>query len=203
MIRTFTHYRRIVNRQKNWLGISLCSMSLCGCVLDGTSSSSWNGTWDNANNEGYFMQAMPDEYNNPPVYSESYDTSYHSNFYGDNGDDQQSKVIVPQSYHVGGISNTPMTAKEEDKHWVQEKNPSDYTIQVQKNRKPSQVANTLQRMPKNERSVEVRSHSGSYIGLHGNYRSREAAEAQLNNLPENVKDQATIKNWGTVQKEVE
>jgi hypothetical protein len=177
------------------LSVGLCTLSLSACMLDGTS------TWDGTQNEGYFMEAMPDSYNTPPIYTQEYDTSFDA--YRSNAEPSRSGVVVPQSYHVGGITNTPPVAKDEDKRWVASQNPNDYTIVINKDSKPSKVANTLQKMPKNEPSVEVRSRSGAYIGLHGNYSNREAAEAQLNNLPPDVKGQAQVKKWDSVQSDIE
>jgi septal ring-binding cell division protein DamX len=182
-----------------WLGLSFCLTSLGGCFMDGTS------TWEGTSNEGYFMPTSPDDYNTT-MYTESDNATfeyYHRNSADDGTYNDQPRVVVPQSYHMNGINNSPTTAKDGDKEWVERQNPGGYTIQIQKDSKPAAVANTLQQMPKNERSVEVRSHSGSYLGLHGNYQSREAAQSQLDKLPADVKNQATIKPWGTVQKEVE
>ncbi|NDH67222.1 MAG: hypothetical protein EBY22_04810 [Gammaproteobacteria bacterium] len=184
-----------IKKSLYWISFGFCALSLSACVMDGTS------TWDGTTNEGYFMPAMPDDYSNPPIYTQEYETSFDS--YHSNSETSQTGVSVPQSYHLGGITNTPPVAKDEDKQWVANQNPDGYTIEIQKNAKPSQVANTLQKMPKNERSVEVRSHSGTYLGLHGNYSSREAAEAQLNSLPSDIKEQAKIKKWHSVQNEVD
>jgi septal ring-binding cell division protein DamX len=182
-----------IKNSLQWLGFGCCALSLSACVMDGTS------TWDGTANDGYFMPAMPDDNSNPPMYMQEYDTSFDS--YHSNVEASETGVIVPQSYHLG--SNQPPTAKDEDAQWVANKQPDDYTIQIKKDSKASQVANTLQKMPKNERSVEIRSHSGTYLGLHGNYSNREAAEAQLNNLPPDVKAQAKIKKWDSVQNEVD
>lgn len=181
-----------VKNTLQWLGLGCCALSLSACVMDGTS------TWDGTANDGYFMPAMPDDYNNPPVYTQEYDTSFDT--YHRNTEPSQTGVVVPQSYHLS--NNQPPAAKNEDAQWVANKRPEDYTIEIKKDYKASQVANTLQKMPKNERSVEVRSHSGAYLGLHGNYSNREAAEAQLNNLPSDVKEQAKIKKWQSVQNEL-
>lgn len=184
-----------IRKSALWLGLGVCALNLSACFMDGTSS------WNQPTQDGYYMESMHDNYTNPEVYPEAYDTSFES--YHTNVEPRQSEVVVPQTYyHTHNFTNTPTPVKDEDKRWVDNQDPSNYTIQVQKGSKPADVAKTLQQMPKSGRSVEVRSQSGSYIGLHGNYPNREAAQEQLNNLPTEVKSQATIKNWGSVQNEV-
>lgn len=176
-----------------WSGICLCTISLSGCFMDGTSERS------------YFSQPMPYDDRNNSLYPETYDSSFDTyDTYRVNEPPMPSphEVVVPQSYHMGA-TNSPPTAKDEDKQWVASQNPNGYTIQIKQDDKPASVARSLQQMPKNERSVEVRSQSGSYLGLHGSYTNQEEATAQLNNLPSSVKDQAQIKNWESIQKEVE
>ncbi len=178
-----------LKRLIQWSGICLCSITLSGCFMDGTSESS------------YFSQPTPYEDRNNSLYPETYDSSFDTYRVNESKPYSQG-VVVPQSYHLGA-TNSPPTAKDEDKQWVASQNPNGYTIQIEQNDKPATVARSLQQMPKNERSVEVRSQSGSYIGLHGSYSNQEEATAQLNNLPSSVKDQAQIKNWESIQKEVE
>lgn len=193
-----TMQKKRMNGMKHYVqgfGVGLCALTLSACIMDGTS------TWDGTTNDGYFMPSMPDDFNNPPINTQEYDTSFDT--YHQNTDSSTPAVVVPQSYHLGGITNTPTAAKDEDKQWVEERNPNNYTIQIRKDNKASQVANTLQKMPKTERSVEVRSRSGDYLGLYGNYSSQEEAEKELNNLPSDVKEHAKIKKWHSVQTEVE
>lgn len=186
----------LIKKSALWLGLGVCALNLSACLMDGTSS------WNQPAQDGYYMESMQDNYTNPEVYPETSDTSFDS--YHTNAEPKQSEVVVPQTYyHAHNITNTPTPVKDEDKKWVDNQNPSNYTIQVQEDSKPAAVAKTLQQMPKSARSVEVRSQSGSYIGLHGNYPNHEAAQEQLNNLPAEVKSQATIKKWGSVQNEVD
>ena len=185
----------LIKKSAQWMGLGVCALNLSACFMDGTSS------WNQPTQDGYYMESMPDNFTNPEVYPETYDTSFES--YHTNVEPKHSEVVVPQTYyHTHNFTNTPTPVKDEDKRWVDNQNPSNYTIEVQKGAKPAAIAKTLQQMPKSGRSVEVRSQTGSYIGLHGNYSNREAAEEQLNNLPAEVKSQATIKKWGAVQNEV-
>lgn len=170
------------------------TFGLSGCFMDGSSS------WDGTANDGYFtMQSAP---SNNYEYSEGYNSSYDS--YLSIPDAETSPgVVVPTTYHLNGVTNTPLTSKDEDKNWVNTQNRNGYTIEVSKDAKPASVANKLQQMPHNERNVEVRTQSGSYIGLHGSYPNRETAEQQLNSLHPSVKDNAKIKKWQDVQNEVD
>lgn len=188
------------NRFIKTLTLCVCSLGLFGCFTDGTSSWDGDSSWDGTANDGYFiMQSGPsNHYENSEGYNSSYDS-----YLSIPDTETAPGVVVPRSYHLDGFTNTPPTAKEEDKNWVNEQNRNGYTIQVSKDTKPAPVASKLQQMPKNERSVEVRTQSGSYIGLHGSYPSREAAEQQLNSLPPSVKENAKIKNWQTIKTEVD
>ncbi|PJD90735.1 MAG: SPOR domain-containing protein [Legionella sp.] len=169
--------------------ISICILSLSACMLDGT------------NNSSNFWDSSPDGENNQ-LYPEGYDTTYTNQSSEYNGSYKtQKNVVVPQSYHLG-VMNTPVASKDEDRQWVDNQNPNGYTIQIADDTKPAPVANQLLKTPKNEHNAEVKSQSGAYIGLHGSYATREAAEAQLNQLPEEVKQKAQIKNWQTIQHEV-
>ena len=174
--------------------ISGCILSLSACVLDGSP------TWDGGVNDGYFTPEIRDSYNTPIIDTQE---EYRSNdSYYTHSKSNPPQVSVPQSYHLG-YANTPPSPKDEDSLWAANQNPNDFTIQVKKDAKPSQVAKALQELPKNQRSVELKSHSGTYLGLHGNYSNREAAEAQLNNLPSDLKSQAKIETWGSIQNEVD
>lgn len=169
--------------------VSLCILSLSACMLDGT------------NNSPYFWDSLPEGENNQ-LYPEGYDTTYTNQSSADTGSYKAQKtVVVPQSYHLG-ITNTPVASKDEDRIWVDNQSPNGYTIQIADDTKPAPVANQLLKTPKNEHNAEVKSQSGTYIGLHGSYATREAAEAQLNQLPEDMKQKAQIKNWQTIQNQV-
>ncbi|HVT62916.1 MAG TPA: SPOR domain-containing protein [Legionellaceae bacterium] len=160
-------------------GLCLVILSLSACMGNGT-------------NRDLFFWDTPND--TTPLYPETYDTSHYDNR------NTQKTVVVPQSYHLS-VGN-PIASKDEDKQWVASQNPNGYTIQIANDSKPAPVANKLQQVPKTERSAEVKSQSGTYLGLYGSYPSREAAEAQRNLLPEHVKDQAQIKEWQSIQSEM-
>lgn len=164
--------------------VCLYTLSLSACIGDGTS------------NDLYFWDSAPSDYS-AQMYPENYDSSFDDY----RAQHEPSRVVVPQSYHLG-IANTPTASKDEDKQWIDGQNPESYTIQIARDTKPASVANKLQKTPKNERSAEVKSQSGTYIGVYGTYPTREAAEAKLNSLPAEIKDQAQIKNWHSVQNDV-
>ena len=169
----------MLNRTRS-IGISLAVLSLNGCMLDGiTNHDSYTpyNTYENAPNMVY-----PDSYEAlsnraEPVSSE--------------------KVVVPQSYHLS--MGNPEASKDVDKSWVNSQSPQAYTIQLVTDNKASRVANVLYKAPKQERSAEIKTSQGSYKGVYGTYPSYEAAAAQLNTLPEEVKQGATITTWSQVQ----
>ena len=139
------------------------------------------------------------------IYPDSYD-SYNSQY--ENGQYPNSTppspsgtVVVPESYHVGATGR-PTSAKDMDKNWIKKQNPSSYTIELANDSKPARVAGVLYKAPKNERSAEVRTNSGGYTGVYGTYPTYEAAMQKLNSLPEDVKKDAKIKSWGSVQSSV-
>ncbi|MDF1757126.1 MAG: SPOR domain-containing protein [Legionellaceae bacterium] len=169
--------------------ISFSAMYLSACMMDGTSMSNFGSYRP----YGYSDSQM--------VYPEGYESygSYEQGGY-DPERRTESKVVVPNSYHVG--SGNPTPSKDLDKNWVNSQNPQSYTIELANDRKPSKVAGVLYKAPKNERSAEVKTSSGSYKGLYGSYPTYEAAQEKLNSLPDNVKKGAGIKSWGSVQNDV-
>ncbi|MFA5959266.1 MAG: SPOR domain-containing protein [Tatlockia sp.] len=92
--------------------------------------------------------------------------------------------------------------KDMDSHWVSQQNPSGFTVEVLESEKASQVASVLYKAPKTNRMAEVRSSRGGktyYKGVYGSYSSFEEAQKALNNLPSEIKQGASIKNWSKVQ----
>lgn len=166
------------------MGISLAVMSLTGCMLNGTPSQEKYvpySTYENSSNMLY-----PDSYE---TISTPRDEPVSS-----------GKVTVPQSYHMS--MGTPETSKNLDKSWVSNQSPQAYTIQLVTDSKASRVANVLYKAPKQERSAEVKTTQGTYTGVYGTYPSYEAAAAQLNALPEDVKQGASVTTWGQVQRDL-
>ena len=81
-------------------------------------------------------------------------------------------------------------------------NSQAFTIELADEEKASQVANTLYKAPKNERMGEVkyqRDGKTYYKGLYGSFPSYEAAQQALSALPSDVKQNAGIKKWASVQ----
>jgi septal ring-binding cell division protein DamX len=172
---------------KKFIGCCGTALVLSSCTFDGT---------DNTDSYWSFYSKTS---NNSQPYPEGYDTLGYDrpkepapDRYG------TQRVSVPESYHLG-INNTPTTSKDSDKIWIDGQDPQGYTIAVTEDNKPAAVANTLLKIPKNERAAEVKSQRGSYVGVYGSYPTREAAESKLKSLPEDIQQNAKIKNWQSIQ----
>jgi len=130
------------------------------------------------------------------LYSEGYDGGgYYSDAY------QEKTVVVPESYHVG-VNHSPTSHTDRDKTWVNSQNSQRYTIELADDEKPSEVANTLYKAPRSERMAEIqyqRDGKTHYKGVYGSYPNYEAAQEALKSLPEDVKQKAGVKTWGSVQ----
>ncbi len=141
-------------------------------------------------------------YKSEPLYPESYDTYSNYRYYSAPEPDMVKKgVEVPDTYHVGPM-RSPVSHKDQDRNWATSQSPQGYTIELADDAKASQVAQTLQKVPKTEHVGQVKYEKNGqsyYKGLYGSYNSYEAAQQSLNSLPEDVKANATIKNWGNVQ----
>lgn len=117
----------------------------------------------------------------------------------------EGTVSVPDSYHVGEF-HSPVSFKDRDKQWVSSQNPQGYTIEVADGDKASQVAQKLYKAPKNDRMAQVKYQQNGktyYKGLYGTYPDAESAQKALDALPPEIKQGAGIKNWGSVQGNVE
>ncbi len=169
--------------------VSLCAVSLTACMSGGQPNY--------GNYQPYDYQTTPlypEGYDNTVVYSSPYDTRYES----------KQDVVVPESYHVGAYQS-PTPSKDLDKNWVNSQNPMGYTIQIADDEKASHVASTLQKAPKSEHMAEVkyqRDGKAYYKGLYGTYPNYDAASKALGSLPDDVKQNAGIKTWGSVQQNV-
>lgn len=146
-------------------------------------------------------------YTDYQVYSYSNTTQYYPqgydnmNYYSDAAPVERKAVEVPETYHVGAY-HSPTSHTDVDKAWVNSQNAKGYTIELADGDKPSDVANTLQKAPKAERTAEIKYQQGGktyYKGVYGTYPNYEAAQKALNTLPEDVKQKAGIKNWSSVQ----
>ena len=167
------------------LGIGLCMVSLSACMIDGTNNADTYQSYGTQNTQ---------------LYPEGYD----SNVAYEYPRESKKQVVVPESYHVGAY-HSPTAPKDMDRAWVSNQDPQGYTIEVADDEKASRVAGTLQKAPKSERMAEVkyqRNGQTSYKGLYGTYPSHEAAQQALNSLPEDVKQGASVKTWGSVQNNI-
>lgn len=139
-------------------------------------------------------------YNEMQYYTQTYDLGNTNERY----ETERQQVAVPDSYHVGS-SYAPARAKDRDKNWVRNQNPQSYTITIAEDEKPASVAKKLYQLPKSERSAEInfqRNGKSVYQGVYGSYRSKEDAEKALNSLPAEVKQNADIKEWSSVQSNI-
>ncbi len=186
--------------------IGLCALSLLGCISNlSDAKPEINPESKDINPENrLILERLYDNKSSatteyfPAIDNISFD-NYHSN---SNEPSDQQTVSVPDSYHLG-LSNTPPASKDEDRSWIKQQSPNDYTIQVAQSTKPAQVANTLQQLPRSNHNAEVRTQSGPYVGLHGSYATRVEAEEAFNKLPPTIKANAQVKNWQSVQNEVQ
>lgn len=163
--------------------LTVCVSSLSGCM---------------SMNEGSYTTYPPSTYDNNQGYVQNYPitTDYGSGDLAPSG-----RINVPDSYHIGAY-RSPSSAKDQDRNWVSAQNPSGYTIEIADDAKASQVAKKLYQIPKNDRMAEIkyqRDGKEYYKGLYGSYSSQEEAQKALSTLPNDVKQNAGIKNWGSIQ----
>lgn len=126
--------------------------------------------------------------------------SYRMNDYAYDSQPGQG-VVVPESYHVGQF-HSPVSFKDRDRTWVNNQNAQGYTIELADDEQPSTVAQQLYKAPKTDRMAQIRYYKNGktyYRGLYGSYENAEDAQKALNALPPEVKKNAGIKNWGSVQ----
>jgi septal ring-binding cell division protein DamX len=167
--------------------------SICLCVIGLSACTASKVTTDTA------YQPYTYHYDSPNYYPETYEAS--TMYYAPM---EKKAVEVPDSYHVGS-SYAPTPHRNVDKQWVNSQSAQSYTIEVADGEKPSQVANTLHKAPKDQRTAEVRYQregKAYYKGLYGTYPTYEAAQQALSKLPADVKDKAGIKTWGTLQQDL-
>ena len=170
-----------MNNKIKFLAIGLCTINLSSCMMyeDNFNSSYTSYTYDS---------------------SQIYPQNYSINNYGYQNQPSQP-VSVPDSYHVGEY-HSPVSFKDRDRSWVSSQNPQGYTIEVADDEKASKVAQKLYKAPKNDRMAQVkyqRNGKEYYKGLYGTYDSPEAAQKALDALPPDIKQGAGVKNWGSVQ----
>lgn len=184
------------------IGLLLCTVTLSACgVMKPNGQADYYAPYS-------FGQSQ--QTTTAPLYPDGYDTSGGTypdgSAYPDNGNGayvpgSRKVVTVPEGYHVGS-DHSPASFKDREKSWVNRQNPQNYTIELDDNEKASQVAETLQKAPKDARKAEIKYNRGGkkhYKGVYGTYTSYGAAQKALNALPEDLKQHAGVKTWGSVQ----
>ncbi|CEG57427.1 SPOR domain-containing protein [Legionella fallonii] len=172
-----------MNNKIKLIAIALCTTNLSSCVMD-----------DDGFNSSYARYYTYES-------SSSYPSmNYQMNHYNYKERPGQG-VSVPDSYHVGEF-HSPVSFKDRDRDWVSSQNPQGYTIEVADDDKAAKVAQKLYKAPKSDRMAEVRYQRNGksyYKGVYGTYDNAEAAQKALDALPPEVKQGAGIKNWGSIQ----
>lgn len=177
-----------IMKNSRLITICFCVGTLSGCVMNDDNYRGYQSVVYETNH-GY-----PDNYNMIINNGSRYGYNYESS-------ETTKQVTVPDSYHVGAY-HSPASAKNKDTSWVSDQNPGGYTIQIAEDEKPSQVAKKLYQLPKNDRTAEIQSQRGGkvyYKGLYGSYSTQEEAQKALSALPDEIKQGAGVRKWGSVQ----
>ncbi|MDF1684880.1 MAG: SPOR domain-containing protein [Legionellaceae bacterium] len=183
------------------IGLLLCTATLSAC-----------GVMNSGGQADYYAPysfGQTQHTTTAPLYPDGYDTSggaYRDGGYQDNGNGayvpgSRKVVKVPEGYHVGS-EHSPASFNDREKSWVNRQSPQNYTVELGDNEKASQVAATLQKAPKDARKAEIKYNRGGkkhYKGVYGTYSSYGAAQKALNALPEDLRKNARVKTWGSVQ----
>jgi len=187
------------------IGLLLCTATLSACGVMNTSGQ--------ADYYAPYSFGQTQATTTAPLYPDGYDTSggaYRDGAYQDQPHDNgngayvpgsRKVVTVPEGYHVGS-EHSPASFKDREKSWVDRQSPQNYTIELDDNEKASEVAATLQKAPKDARKAEIKYERGGkkyYKGVYGTYPSYGAAQKALNELPEDLRKNAGVKTWGSVQ----
>lgn len=173
------------------IGLLVCTLSLSACGMMHTDGES--------NYYAPYSFGQTQQTSTAPLYPDGYDNTSGGGAYAPGS--SQRVVTVPESYHVGS-AHSPASFKDRERSWVSRQNPQNYTIELGDNEKASAVASTLQKAPKDARKAEIkydRNGTRHYKGVYGTYSSYESAQKALNALPEDVKKNAGVKTWGSVQ----
>lgn len=163
-----------------------CGINLCSCMI-----------YDDSQSANYQTYA----YDNSQLYPQTNYTISDAGYAGYRTQPSEGTVTVPDSYHVGEY-HSPVSFKDRDKTWVSSQNPQGYTIEIAEGEKASQVAQKLYKTPKNDRMAQVKYQQNGkayYKGVYGTYPDAESAQKALDALPPEIKQGAGIKNWGSVQ----
>lgn len=176
-----------MNYKGKFIVLGLSALNLCSCMM--------------TDNEGYSPSYQTYTYDNSQLYPQTgytYDSSYRYS-----SSDQM--VTVPNSYHVGEY-HSPVSFKDRDKTWVSDQNPQGYTIELAEGEKAAQVAQKLYKTPKNDRMAQVKYQANGkayYKGVYGTYPDAASAQKALDSLPTDVKQGASVKNWSSLQQNLE
>ncbi len=170
--------------------LGFCALGLSSCMMeDSTSRNLVYPGYASYDNRQFYNQSNLDMVN------------YSDNYKYNEARGSNQTVVVPDSYHVGE-THAPISFQDRDKTWVNAQIPQAYTIELVDGDKASQVAQVLYKAPKNDRMAQIKYQRGGkeyYRGVYGSYSNAEEAKKAMDALPADVKNSASIKNWGSVQ----
>ncbi|KTC99659.1 Sporulation related domain protein [Legionella geestiana] len=169
-------------KRLQWMVI-LLTLFLGGCVQTGDSMNTNYGAYEPSMYQGY---------------SSSF-TYYNTESPGMR---MPEANLVQQPAWTGAAAATPVSSRDVDTAWVQQQNPTGYTIEIADGEKASTVARQLQSAPKADRRAQIRYQNNGkswYRGVYGSFASREAAENALRNMPPSLQSKASVRRWSDVQ----
>lgn len=143
----------------------------------------------------------------PPQETYRYDDDnklYPESYEGDTfvpSSSERPEVIAPEPIDVGP-SRHPVSHKDLDKEWVSHQNAQSYTIELATGEKPADVAKTLYQAPKTDRTAQIKVQQQGrayYKGVYGSFPTQEAAQQAMSTLPQDIKQNAQIQTWGSIQ----
>jgi|GEM_PF-4311461 len=157
------------------IGVAVLSISSC---------SDWYGSGSNANND--------------------FGDSYHGQRVRVDPNTGQRYIIQPYrapktGYHFQEKDNPTSHAKR-DSDWAGSQ--QGYTIELADDTNPANVARTLHKTPKYNRTAQYRyTRNGKthYRGVYGSFKNREEAQKALGKLPESVRNNARVRSWNGIK----
>lgn len=183
-----------MNNNIKFAVVGLCVLGLSSCmIMNDTTSASLNyPAYHTYDNNQYYLQ---NTYNMP-------NTNYKYDNYKYNEAYQTKQDILGSDSSPVSEARTPVSFHDRDHSWVSSQNPQAYTIELSEGEKASQVAQKLYKAPKSEKMAQVKYQQNGknyYRGVYGSYNSAAEAQKALDALPPEIKNGASIKNWGSVQ----
>lgn len=169
------------------LGLGALSLSSCA-LMDNSTGTSLT----------YPAYATPDD---NLAYMQNNYGSFEKNYKYNEVTPPKQNVVVPDTYHVGDM-RSPVSFQDRDQSWVENQNPQAYTVELAEGDKAAKVAQTLYKAPKNERMAQVKYQQDGkeyYRGVYGTYSSAAEAQKALEALPSELKGNAQVKSWGSIQ----